>query len=163
MTFSRARRPTVGSWLERRATIGHRTPKTNRRRWVTPMASDLAAIPPADTLSGTRPMRMEAAPIPLHAAEPVGFTVSRRNDFERFKLTLLRRHDHGTRTRSSRAQFARRAAVATKPLVGCCFGLGPTKKCLRLQSPVFPFNVSPPHWASGWMLRWFPEKRRSRC
>jgi hypothetical protein len=46
------------------------------------MASDLAAIRPGDTPFGTRPMRMEAAPIPLHAEERAESTASRRNEKE---------------------------------------------------------------------------------
>ena len=79
-TFSPARRPMVGAWLERRATIGRRRLRTDRPRWVTPTAWDLAVLHPADTLYRTRHTRMEAAPIPRRAEEPAGFIASRRND-----------------------------------------------------------------------------------
>ena len=50
------------------------------------MAWDLAAIRPGDTPSGTRHMKMEAAPIRLRVEEPAGFTASRQN--ERGELIL---------------------------------------------------------------------------
>ena len=53
------------------------------------MAWDLAVIRPGDTPYGTRHMKMEAAPIPLHAEEPAGFTASRRNERESILADLV--------------------------------------------------------------------------
>ena len=54
--------------------------KDQQAQVVTPMAWDLAAIRPGDTPSGTRHMKMAAAPIRLRVEEPAGFTASRQNE-----------------------------------------------------------------------------------